>query len=201
MPSEALSPRTGFCRLAWCARVLLRPSSIPLFMLLYPLACASHPPAPSAYSSTRDALADLDEFGALLVKAGLPAELLPKEREVSPELARKLRMHFHLVPPSAAQYAPRLVADVLLLGVASGKESVARAELDRRVQEFQSLVVLRPDGYLASALSGREQLCVGPVEVQEGSYRAGIFEVGTFYKKDGSNDWQPIAAPVAARSQ
>ncbi|HEX5754365.1 MAG TPA: hypothetical protein VFZ09_49740 [Archangium sp.] len=163
-------------------------------VLLCPLACASGTPLP-AYATTRDALAELDEFGALLLKAGLSAELLPKGRDLSPEHARQLRLHFHLFPPKASEYAPWLVADVLLLDVVLKNEAVSRAELGRRVQEFQPLVVLRPDGYLAFALSGRELQCVGPVGVQDGAYRAGSFEVGTFYRKDETDNWQPVSVP------
>ncbi|OJH33391.1 hypothetical protein [Cystobacter ferrugineus] len=169
-------------------------------VLLCPLACASNTPPP-AYASTRNALADLDEFGALLVKAGLPAELLPTDRDLSAEQARQLRLHFHLFPPKASEYAPWLVADVLLLDVTRKNEVVPRVELSRRVQEFQPLVVLRPDGYLASALSGKEQQCVGPVEVQDGAYRAGVFEVGTFYKKDEAGAWQSVVVPAPSTSR
>ncbi|KFA89679.1 hypothetical protein [Archangium violaceum] len=116
-------------------------------------------------------------------------------------LSRQLRLHFHLFPPKASEYAPWLVADVLLLDVVLKNEAVSRAELGRRVQEFQPLVVLRPDGYLALALSGRELQCVGPVGVQDGAYRAGSFEVGTFYRKDETDNWQPVSVPgsVVAR--
>jgi hypothetical protein len=200
VPSESLSRRkgsrlsVGFARLPPGVLVAL------FLVLLCPLACASNTPPP-AYASTRDALAYLDEFGALLVKAGLPAELLPTGRDLSPEQAKQLRLHFHLFPPKASEYAPWLVADVLLLDAALKNEAIPRAELGRRVQEFQPLVVLRPDGYLASALSGKEQQCVGPVEVQDGSYRAGVFEVGTFYRKDETGTWQSVAVPAPSASR
>jgi hypothetical protein len=64
-------------------------------LLLCPLACASNT-QPQVFATTRDALADLDEFGDLLLKAGLPIEALPKGRDLSPEQARQLRLHFHL---------------------------------------------------------------------------------------------------------
>ncbi len=41
--------------------------------------------------------------------------------------------------------------------------------------------MLRPDGFLASALSGAVVQCVGPVQVQAGALRAGDYEVGVFY--------------------
>jgi hypothetical protein len=168
-------------------------------LLLCPLACASNT-QPQAFATTRDALAELDEFGALLVKAGLSTELLPKGRDVSPEQARQLRLHFHLFPPKHSEYAPWLVADVLLLDVVLENEAMPRVELGRRIQEFQPLAVLRPDGYLAGALSGKELQCVGPVVPSDGAYRAGLYEVGTFYKRGDGTTWQPveIRSPAAA---
>ncbi|MCY1073636.1 hypothetical protein [Archangium lansingense] len=147
-------------------------------------------------STTRDRLAKLDEFGALLVKAGLATEFLPTGFELSPEQARQLRLHFDLNPPTSAAYAPWLVADVLLLDVVFKKQPVTRAELGRRIQEFQTLFVLRRDGYLAEALSGKPNQCVGPVEVRDGGLRAGIFEVGNFYRLDDANQWQHVQVPA-----
>ncbi|WNG56548.1 hypothetical protein F0U59_18635 [Archangium gephyra] len=173
-------------------------------VLLCPLACASNSP-PQAFASTREALADLDEFGALLLRAGLPPEYLPMGRELSPEQAKVLRLQLHLYPlnpPTPAEYGPWQVVDVLLLDVTSKKSPVTRAELGRRVQEFNPLLVLRPDGYLAEALTGKAERCVGPVEVKEDAYRSGSYELGTFYKLDDNNQPQPVSVggqPSASR--
>jgi hypothetical protein len=191
MPSEALSLRKG-TRLAFSStRRFSGRLAVLSLLLLCPLACASNTQL-QAFAATRDVLADLDEFGALLVKAGLFTEVLPRGRDLSPEQARQLRLHFHLFPPKHSEYAPWLVADVLLLDMAFKNEAVPRAELGRRIQEFQSLVVLRPDGYLADALSGKETQCVGPVVPGDGAYRAGIYEVGTFYKQGDDKTWRPV---------
>jgi hypothetical protein len=199
MPSETHSPREGTRLASSSTRRLSRQLAVLSMLLLCPLACATNA-KPQAFATTRDALAELDEFGALLVKAGLSTELLPKGRDLSPEQAQHLRLHFHLFPPKHSEYAPWLVADVLLLDVALKNEAVPRAELGRRIQEFQYLVVLRPDGYLADALSGKEKECVGPVVPSAGVYRAGIYEVGTFYKQGDDKTWRPveIRSPVAA---
>lgn len=194
MPSETLSRREGTRVCAGSARLLPGLLAALSFVLLCPLACASNAP-PAAYASTRDVLAELDEFAVLLLKAGLPTELLPKGRDLSPQEARQLRLQLHLFLPKTSEYAPWRVADVLLLDTSLKNEAVPRAELGRRLQEFQPLVVLRPDGYLAWALTGREQQCVGPVQVQDEAYRAGSFEVGTFYKKDEADTWRPVALP------
>jgi hypothetical protein len=199
MPSETHSPRSG-TRLASSSTRLLPGQLAVLALLLCPLACASNT-QPQAFATARDALADLDEFGVLLLKAGLPIDVLPKGRDLSPGQARQLRLYSHLFQPKHSEYAPWLVADVLLLDVALKNEPMPRAELGRRIQEFQSLAVLRPDGYLADALSGKDLQCVGPVVPSDGAYRAGTYEVGTFYKQgEDKEKWQPveIRSPAAA---
>ncbi len=155
------------------------------------MGCASKPP-PQAFSTTRDRLAELDEFGALLLKAGLPAEFLPTGSELSPRQARQLQLYFDLNPPRLMEYSPWLVANVLLLEVARKQDAVSRAELGRRVQDFKTLFVLRRDGYLAEALSGRPVQCVGPVEVRDEGLRAGTFEVDNFYRRDANQRWQHV---------
>jgi hypothetical protein len=204
MPSVSITRRTG-TRLASTRNCFSpgRPALLSL-VLLCPLACASNSP-PQAFASTREALADLDEFGALLLRAGLPPENLPSGRELSPEQAKQLRLQLHLYPlnpPRPAEYGPWQVADVLLLDLTSKGSPVTRSDLGRRIQEFKSLLVLRPDGYLGEALTGKAERCVGPVEVKEGAYRSGSYELGTFYKLDENNQPQPVSVggePSASR--
>jgi hypothetical protein len=198
MPRAPLSRRKG-SRLAWApphahgASGVLIMSSL---VLLGPLACASNAPRQQlALASTRDMLASLDEFGTLLVQAGLCVESLPRGSEVSPQQAGQLRLHFLLCPARPMEYAPRLVADVLLRDVEARREPISRLELGRRIQDFQFLRTLRPDGYLASALTGRAEQCVGPVEVQDGALRAGAFDLGSFYKRNEKDEWQRVDVP------
>ena len=82
MPSEAHSPRKGTRLAISSTRMLPGQVALLALLLLCPLACASST-QPLAFATTRDALAELDEFGALLVKAGLSTELLPKGRDLS----------------------------------------------------------------------------------------------------------------------
>ena len=49
------------------------------------------------------------------------------------------------------------------------------------MERYNGLAVLRPDGYLAWALTGNTQQRVGPVEWKDGAFRAYAFEVGRFY--------------------
>jgi len=204
MPSVSITRRTGTRVPSTRTRFSLGRPALLSLVLLCPLACASNSP-PQAYASTRETLADLDEFGALLLRAGLPPEYLPTGRELSPEQAKVLRLQLHLYPlnpPSPVEYGPWQVADVLLLDVTSNNSPVTRAELGHRIQEFKPLLVLRPDGYLAEALTGKAERCVGPVEVKEDAYRSGSYELGTFYKLDDNNQPQPVTVggqPAAAR--
>ncbi|TQF12258.1 hypothetical protein FJV41_30075, partial [Myxococcus llanfairpwllgwyngyllgogerychwyrndrobwllllantysiliogogogochensis] len=62
-----------------------------------------------------------------------------------------------------------------------GSGEVSRAELVRRVERFNHLAVLRPDGCLAWVSNGRTQQRVAPVEWKEGAFRAHGFELGRFY--------------------
>ncbi|WP_279637390.1 MULTISPECIES: Tox-REase-5 domain-containing protein [Corallococcus] len=81
-----------------------------------------------------------------------------------------------------------------------------REELSRRVERFsrERIAVLRPDGYLAWALTGRTQQKVAPVEWKDGAFRAHGFELGRFYSGKGgvfrsvdaqfqASDWRPLA--------
>ncbi|MFY1824903.1 Tox-REase-5 domain-containing protein [Myxococcus fulvus] len=59
------------------------------------------------------------------------------------------------------------------------------AELQRRVGRFRQVAVLRPDGCLAWALTGRAQQRIGEVKWEEGAFRAHHFELGRFYVSNG----------------
>lgn len=175
---------------------------MPILVLLLQLSlgCASAPP-PQVFTPTRERLAGLDEFGMLLVTAGLSSEAVPSEPALSATQARRLRLEFDLNPPRTSEYAPWVVADYLLRDVMQKKEGVSREELSRRVQTFSSLYVLRRDGCLARALGGKPAQCVGPVEVRDDALRAGEFEVDHFYRLEG-RQWLPVTSlePVMSAS-
>lgn len=194
MPSEPLSPWTRI-------RVAIFSGGSRLGLLLAlavlasgPVACASRP-RPLALASTREALADLDEFGALLLGAGLPIEAVPQGRDVSPAQAKRLRVHFAILPSLPQHYAPRLVADELLRFIEKQGQAVSRWDLSLKVQEYRNLFLLRPDGYLAAALTGKPALCVGPVEVRDEGTGAGVFEMGVFYTSADGLTWPRADGP------
>ncbi|WP_246137369.1 hypothetical protein [Myxococcus llanfairpwllgwyngyllgogerychwyrndrobwllllantysiliogogogochensis] len=76
---------------------------------------------------------------------------------------------------------PARVAVGFMLREVMGSGAVSRTELVQRVERFNHLAVLRPDGCLAWVRSGRTQQRVAPVEWRNGVFRAHDFELGRFY--------------------
>jgi hypothetical protein len=132
-------------------------------------------------------LVQVDSFEDLLLLAGLEHvhDLPPRGAPLTPqEAARVLTMLLHK-PVTLACFPPRMAAGHLLREVLEGGE-VSREDLLRRVERFNSVAVLRPDGYLAWTRTGNTQQKVGPVQWKEGAFRAGLFELGRFYIASGS---------------
>lgn len=144
-------------------------------------ACA-HAPRIEALQPTRTALAELDDWGALLLEAGVPTTDLPTGDTLSLDEVQRMRLVLSL-PTSVEHYAPRMVADTVLREVEEERKPVPREVLNLHLQRFQALFVLRPDGFLAAALTGKAQQCVGPVEPRDGALRAGPYEVGVWYRR------------------
>lgn len=82
-------------------------------------------------------------------------------------------------------FAPRRALAWLLGEVLSNGERVEYAEVLRRTEHFGSLVVVRPDGYLVSALNGEPIRRMGQVMLDGGAWRAGNLVVGDFYFSRG----------------
>jgi len=134
-------------------------------------------------SAVMGGLVVLDGFEVVLGLAGLDNfnDLPAREAPFTPEDAAALYDRLLDKPVTLAGFGPRLVASYLLREVMEGEEEVPRAVLLQRVERFQGLAVLRPDGYLAWALTGETQQRVAPVEWKDGAFRAHAFEVGRFY--------------------
>jgi hypothetical protein len=127
----------------------------------------------------------LDDWGALLLQAGVPIAALPTKELLTLEEVKHLRLVLSL-PASMEHYAPRRVADTVLREVEAGGKPVRREVLNQHLQRFQTFLVLRPDGFLAAALTGNARQCAGPVEPRDGALRAGPYEVGVWYR-EGEN--------------
>ncbi|MBM7115682.1 hypothetical protein [Archangium primigenium] len=166
------------------------------WLMLFTLACTSAPVVVRE-QPPRNKLANVDDFGALLVDAGLPTEDLPRNPELSAAQANELKLRLSLDWPKRAEEAPRMVASLLLEDVLRRKTgTVSRRELSQRLRDFDAVYMMRRDGCFARALSGKAEQCVGPVEVREGQLRAGAFIVDRFYTRDARNQWQPALTPA-----
>ncbi|WNG45711.1 hypothetical protein F0U60_17560 [Archangium minus] len=140
-------------------------------------------PAPMPLHSVQGRLVETDGFETLLLRAGLEdsGQLPSRAADFTPEDAAELYEVLLARPVTLAGFGPRLVASSLLRELMEGEAELSRQALLSRVERFNGLAVLRPDGYVAWALSGRTQQRVGPVALKEGALRAGPFEVGAFY--------------------
>ncbi|HEX5754420.1 MAG TPA: hypothetical protein VFZ09_50015 [Archangium sp.] len=129
----------------------------------------------------------LDYFQGFLVQAGVPITAVPwYGRTLSPQQALELMPHLLATPVTLGNFGLRRMAAHLLLEVATGGELVTRDELHARMRRFSELLVLRPDGYLVKATSGVAVQKAGDVVLAEdGTLRAGRFEVGPFNEIDG----------------
>ena len=178
-----LSPRRHVSVFPLCA----------VWMLVGAAGCASRRGAPAAVQERpllSHKLSGVDDFGTLLVDAGLPSDDLPRDEALSAAQVRELQLRLELERPRPAEEAPWMVAHFVLSEVGAKNVGVTKAELSHRLRAFENLYVLRRDGYFAHALSGRAVQCVGPVEVRDGAVRAGVFEVERFYKRDARQQWQ-----------
>ncbi|HYO66284.1 MAG TPA: Tox-REase-5 domain-containing protein [Archangium sp.] len=146
----------------------------------------------------------LDYFQGFLVQAGVPITALPRDgRTLSPQQALELVPHLLATPVTLGNFGLRRMAAHLLLEVATGGEWVTRDELHARMRRFSQLLVLRPDGYLVKATSGVAVQKAGQVVLSEdGTLRAGRFEVGPFYAIDGGRLFpvdEKLEVPKGAR--
>jgi hypothetical protein len=82
------------------------------------------------------------------------------------------------------QYGPTLVATALLRQCAAAG-GMTPTELYKALQGYMGLVVARPDGVLARALTGEALQRAGAVELRDGTLVAGAYEIGRFYANHG----------------
>jgi hypothetical protein len=95
--------------------------------------------------------------------------------------ARELLGRLARTPVTARSFAPRRVLSWLLREVVEGGERVEYAELKWRTERFWWLVLVRPDGYLVTALTGTPLQRMGPLELKGGEWKVGGLTVGDFY--------------------
>ncbi|WPB80160.1 hypothetical protein KYC5002_13575 [Archangium violaceum] len=123
----------------------------------------------------------------LLVRSGVPSSALPgDDRTLSPAQALQVLPYLLPTPVTPGHFGPRRMAAHLLLEVATGSSPISRDELHTRMRRFAQLLVLRPDGYLVKPDTGVAVQKAGEVALaDDGTLRAGLFEVGPFYAIEG----------------
>ncbi|WP_370640010.1 restriction endonuclease fold toxin 5 domain-containing protein [Corallococcus interemptor] len=147
-----------------------------------------------------------DVWERLLANAGLEArDERPLGGGLTPGQAARLLDVLVGKPVTLSAFPPRMAVGFILREVMEEGE-VTRQALLRRVERFsrEQIAVLRPDGSLAWALTGRTQQRVATVEWKDGAFRAHGFELGCFYSGKGGvfravdaqlqvSDWRPMA--------
>ena len=101
------------------------------------------------------------------------------------EQARRLLEHLARAPVTPRNFASHRVLGWLLREVLEGGERVEYADMQWRTERFASLVLVRPDGYLVTALTGTPLQRLGPLEIVDGEWRVGRLRVGDFYFSSG----------------
>lgn len=125
---------------------------------------------------------DVDYFQGLLVRAGVPPQVLPRdERRITPDEALALLSWVLKADVKLRDFGPWRMASHLLWEVVNGQRTVSRVEMYERMRQFAALLVLRPDGYLVLATTGQALQYVDTVRLEDGALRAEGFEVGPFY--------------------
>jgi len=168
--------------------------------LLLLVAWSCNPKPAGVYESTRAAVAQVDDFGILLLEAGLEPGALPTGQVVTVEQAQQLRMLLRLAMADGhmKSYGPRVTADFLLAEATAARGGMPRSSLNERLRGFKGLAVLRPDGYLAQAITGAPLQCVGPVQMQGNEFQAGDFKIGPFYTQEGGSFREEPSLPPRA---
>jgi restriction endonuclease fold toxin 5 of polymorphic toxin system len=127
-----------------------------------------------------------DPFQVVQEASGLGEEARhPAGAALYVEQARQLLGRLVKTPVTQRSFAPRRALCWLLREVLEGGERVDYADLKWRAERFGLLVLVRPDGYLVTALDGTPLQRLGPLELVEGEWRVGRLVVGGFYFSQG----------------
>jgi len=142
--------------------------------------------SPDPLGPIRSSHVEMDYFQGLLVRSGVPPSALPKGgRTLTPEDAARLISWLLAAEVPLRDFGPWRMAAHLLWEVVRGGASVPRSELHARMRRFHSLLVLRTDGFLVRATTGRAVQYIGEVQLLEGALRAEGFQAGPFYLPRG----------------
>ncbi|EPX61287.1 hypothetical protein D187_001070 [Cystobacter fuscus DSM 2262] len=145
-------------------------------------------PAPREATGGSGELPDdtADPFQVVQQASGLGEEARhPAGAALYQEQARQLLAQLLRTPVTYRSFAPRRVLCWLLGEVLAGGERVEYADLKWRTERFWLLVMVRPDGYLATTLTGTPLQRLGQLQLVEGEWRVGNLAVGDFYFSRG----------------
>jgi hypothetical protein len=139
----------------------------------------------------------------LLMRAGLSVaqQQLPTANLLTADAARISNLLLQ-AQPSLVGLGPRMVAARLMQDVVSGGGPTSIAAVAQRLAAFAPLIVLRPDGYIAHAVTGEAIQRAGKTEVVNGELHAGGLVAGTFYYSNGgvfyraSDSLAPTGPPI-----
>ncbi|WNG42554.1 hypothetical protein F0U61_49095 [Archangium violaceum] len=149
-------------------------------MLLVPALAEAADDAGGLPEWTTDTFQRVQEASGLEEESRHPAGTALYQRQAHQLLGRLAKTRV-----TQSNFAPRRVLSWMLGEVLEGGERVEYAELRRRARRFQPLVVVRPDGYLVTALTGEPLQRMGQVKLEEGSWTVGNLIVGEFYFSRG----------------
>jgi hypothetical protein len=127
-----------------------------------------------------------DDFQRVQQAAGLEEDDWHEaDEDMGDEGALKLWQALARTRTTLQNFAPCRTLAQVLGPVLSQRQALPYSELLRRLEPFKFLVVMRPDGYLAGAMTGKPLQRMGRLELREGRLMAGQFEVGSFYWNKG----------------
>ncbi|MFL5358672.1 Tox-REase-5 domain-containing protein [Archangium sp.] len=127
-----------------------------------------------------------DLFQGVQEASGLAEEAWhPRGAALYQEQARELLGRLAKTRATPQSFAPRRLLFWLLREVLAGGECVEYADLKWRAERFGFLVMVRPDGYLVSALSGTPLQRMGALELAGGEWKVGQLWVGDCYFSHG----------------
>jgi hypothetical protein len=160
----------------------------------------AQPPRPSSFSSEspvlpakpwwedyRPLIPQEQDTCALLQKSAQVKEdlRLASGRDLHPQQALALWSWLAKTPLPLRTFAPRTALAWLLRHTLARGQQVPASELRPLCERFLAIVVMRPDGYLASASTGEPLQRMGQVVLREGTLAVGGFLVGRLYLSHG----------------
>jgi len=136
--------------------------------------------------ASRALATESDDFQELLRHTGLPESVsLAPGQALTPDKARTLWRGLMESPATPSTFAPRTVLARLVREALTSGQPLPYAEFLVRTGRFHRLVVVRPDGYCAVALTGKPLARLGPPTLHQGELYVQGMRVGAFHFDDG----------------